>query len=125
MTARLEFGVNLNNREPLIAPDYDVPMLLELAERVEEAGFDSVWVGDSLLAFDGRVLEVFGFPGSLSLRFHVRNMELSVDPPDRKGRYWVNIRATRGSGGCSFHVEPQDWPAAGPFFDRVFAAIPG
>ena len=30
-----EFGVNLNNREPLIAPDYDLPMLLDLAERVE------------------------------------------------------------------------------------------
>ena len=26
----LGFGVNLNNREPLIAPDYDLPMLLEL-----------------------------------------------------------------------------------------------
>ncbi len=47
---RLEFGVNLNNREPLIAPDYDVPMLLELSELVEESGFDSVWVGDSLFS---------------------------------------------------------------------------
>ena len=46
----LKFGVNLNNREPLIAPDYDLPMLLELAERVEELGFDSVWVGDSLFS---------------------------------------------------------------------------
>ena len=26
----LDFGVNLNNREPLIAPDYDVQMLLDL-----------------------------------------------------------------------------------------------
>ena len=25
----IAFGVNLNNREPLIAPDYDVAMLLE------------------------------------------------------------------------------------------------
>ncbi len=47
---RPEFGVNLNNREPLIAPDYDVPMLLELSELVEESGFDSVWVGDSLFS---------------------------------------------------------------------------
>ena len=34
----LEFGVNLNNREPLIAPDYDLPMLLDLSETVEERG---------------------------------------------------------------------------------------
>jgi alkanesulfonate monooxygenase SsuD/methylene tetrahydromethanopterin reductase-like flavin-dependent oxidoreductase (luciferase family) len=46
----IEFGVNLNNREPLIAPDYDLPMLLDLSEVVEEAGFESVWVGDSLFS---------------------------------------------------------------------------
>ncbi len=46
----LEFGVNLNNREPLIAPDYDVQMLLDLSQTVEEAGFDSVWLGDSLFS---------------------------------------------------------------------------
>ena len=27
----LEFGVNLNNREPLIAPDYDLQALLDLS----------------------------------------------------------------------------------------------
>lgn len=46
----IEFGVNLNNREPLIAPDYDLSALLELSTRVEELGFDSVWVGDSLFS---------------------------------------------------------------------------
>jgi alkanesulfonate monooxygenase SsuD/methylene tetrahydromethanopterin reductase-like flavin-dependent oxidoreductase (luciferase family) len=46
----LEFGVNLNNREPLIAPDYDLQMLLDLSQAVEELGFDSVWVGDSLFS---------------------------------------------------------------------------
>ncbi len=48
--SRPRFGVNLNNREPLIAPDYDLPMLLALSERVEELGFDSVWLGDSLFS---------------------------------------------------------------------------
>jgi hypothetical protein len=42
--------VNLNNREPLIAPDYDLAMLLDLSTVVEELGFDSVWVGDSLFS---------------------------------------------------------------------------
>ena len=46
----LQFGVNLNNREPLIAPDYDVQALLELSTVVEDSGFDSVWVGDSLFS---------------------------------------------------------------------------
>jgi alkanesulfonate monooxygenase SsuD/methylene tetrahydromethanopterin reductase-like flavin-dependent oxidoreductase (luciferase family) len=44
------FGVNVNNREPLIAPDYTLTDLLNLAEQVEAYGFDSVWVGDSLFS---------------------------------------------------------------------------
>ncbi len=44
------FGVNLNNREPLIAPDYSLSDLLALSEVVEKEGFDSVWVGDSLFS---------------------------------------------------------------------------
>ena len=50
MPKPLELGVNLNNREPLIAPDYDLQALLGLSERVETLGFDSVWVGDSLFS---------------------------------------------------------------------------
>ena len=46
----MHFGVNLNNREALIAPDYDVPRLLDLAVEAEELGFDSIWVGDSLFS---------------------------------------------------------------------------
>lgn len=46
----LHVGLNLNNREALIAPDYGVPELLALGERAEALGFDSVWVGDSLFS---------------------------------------------------------------------------
>jgi alkanesulfonate monooxygenase SsuD/methylene tetrahydromethanopterin reductase-like flavin-dependent oxidoreductase (luciferase family) len=49
-TKTIQFGVNLNNREPLIAPDYDLQALLSLSEAVEDLGFDSVWVGDSLFS---------------------------------------------------------------------------
>lgn len=47
----LKFGVNINNREPLIAPEYySLNDLLNVSQAVEEAGFDSVWVGDSLFS---------------------------------------------------------------------------
>jgi alkanesulfonate monooxygenase SsuD/methylene tetrahydromethanopterin reductase-like flavin-dependent oxidoreductase (luciferase family) len=46
----MQIGVNLNNREALIAPNYGVPELLDLGVRAEQLGFDSVWVGDSLLS---------------------------------------------------------------------------
>jgi hypothetical protein len=83
-----------------------------------------VWADDVLLCFDGRIVEVFGFPGSESLRFHVKNLELSADGPDRKGRYSVHIEpATRG-GGCVVTVPEEDWPAVAPFLDHVLAAMP-
>jgi alkanesulfonate monooxygenase SsuD/methylene tetrahydromethanopterin reductase-like flavin-dependent oxidoreductase (luciferase family) len=50
MGTRVEFGVNLNNREPLIAPVYTLADLLRLGEVAEESGFDSIWVGDSLFS---------------------------------------------------------------------------
>jgi alkanesulfonate monooxygenase SsuD/methylene tetrahydromethanopterin reductase-like flavin-dependent oxidoreductase (luciferase family) len=46
----LEFGFNLNNRAPLLTPGYGLDDLMDLAVLAEEAGLDSVWVGDSLLA---------------------------------------------------------------------------
>lgn len=46
----MKFGVNLNNREPLIAPAYTLADLLQLAVLAEDVGFDSIWVGDSLFS---------------------------------------------------------------------------
>ncbi|HDL49119.1 MAG TPA: LLM class flavin-dependent oxidoreductase [Actinobacteria bacterium] len=46
----MHFGVNLNNREPLIAPQYSLQDLLDLSTVAEAQGFDSVWVGDSLFS---------------------------------------------------------------------------
>jgi alkanesulfonate monooxygenase SsuD/methylene tetrahydromethanopterin reductase-like flavin-dependent oxidoreductase (luciferase family) len=50
MSKNPTFGVNVNNREPLIAPGYTLQNLLELSVLVEQVGFDSVWVGDSLFS---------------------------------------------------------------------------
>lgn len=60
------FGVNLNNREPLLAPEYDLGALLSLAEHVEESGFDAVFVGDSL--FSKPRFEALTLLGALSQR---------------------------------------------------------
>ncbi|HWL43677.1 MAG TPA: LLM class flavin-dependent oxidoreductase [Ilumatobacter sp.] len=46
----LHVGVNLNNRDALLSETYDLQALLELAERAEAVGLDSVWVGDSLFS---------------------------------------------------------------------------
>lgn len=62
----MEFGVNLNNREPLLAAGYGLSDLLSLGTVVEELGFDSVWVGDSL--FSKPRLEPLSLLSALSQR---------------------------------------------------------
>jgi len=48
MTA--EFGVLLPTREAVMSGRPETAPLLSMAERAEAAGFDSVWIGDSLIA---------------------------------------------------------------------------
>ena len=47
---RIKFGVLLPTREAVMSGRADPSLLYRLAERAEELGFDSVWVGDSLTA---------------------------------------------------------------------------
>jgi alkanesulfonate monooxygenase SsuD/methylene tetrahydromethanopterin reductase-like flavin-dependent oxidoreductase (luciferase family) len=44
------FGLNLNNRAPLLSATYRLEDLLDQACRAEALGFDSLWVGDSLFS---------------------------------------------------------------------------
>ena len=83
-----------------------------------------MWADGVLFTFDGRVLEVFGFPGSQSMRFHVLNLTVELDEPDRKGRRWLRLKPVNGGGGLMMEVPEQDWPVLGPFLDQVWAAIP-
>ena len=81
------------------------------------------WADDLLLTFDGAVLEVFGFPGSDSLRYHVRNLDLTVEE-GKEGRRHVTVKPASRGGGCAFDVPAADWPAAGALIDAVLAAMP-
>ena len=46
----IRIGYLLPTRERVMAGQPQTAPLLELAERAERLGFDSVWAGDSLLA---------------------------------------------------------------------------
>ena len=46
----VEFGVLIPTREAVMSGHPETAPLLALAERAEAAGFDSVWIGDSLTA---------------------------------------------------------------------------
>jgi alkanesulfonate monooxygenase SsuD/methylene tetrahydromethanopterin reductase-like flavin-dependent oxidoreductase (luciferase family) len=45
----VQIGININTRVPMLYPDvYSEQALLTLADTVEAAGYDAVWVGDSM-----------------------------------------------------------------------------
>src|SRR5438105_15103932 len=46
----VEFGVLLPTREAVMSGRAETAPLLAMAERAEASGFDSVWIGDSLIA---------------------------------------------------------------------------
>ena len=46
----VEFGVLLPTREAVMSGRQETAPLLAMAERAEAAGFDSIWIGDSLIA---------------------------------------------------------------------------
>ena len=46
----MKIGLLLPTREAVMSGQYETGPQLELAERAESAGFDSIWAGDSLLA---------------------------------------------------------------------------
>ena len=46
----VEFGVLIPTRESVMSGRMETAPLLTMAERAEAAGFDSVWIGDSLVA---------------------------------------------------------------------------
>lgn len=49
--SRVKFGLRLPTREPLIYPEtISLDQVLDLAVEAELGGFDSVWVGDSILS---------------------------------------------------------------------------
>src|SRR2546423_11344531 len=46
----VEFGLLLPTRESVMSGRPETAPMLEMAERGERAGFDAVWIGDSLVA---------------------------------------------------------------------------
>jgi hypothetical protein len=84
------------------------------------------WIGDNLLSFDGRIVELFGHPASPSARFHVENLDLDLADPDRRGDRTLTLRAaTKRSGGVAVVIPAADLEAAEPVLAAVFEAIPG
>jgi alkanesulfonate monooxygenase SsuD/methylene tetrahydromethanopterin reductase-like flavin-dependent oxidoreductase (luciferase family) len=130
MSKPLEFGVNLNNREPLIAPDYDLQALLDLSQRVEALGFDSVWVGDSLFSkprYEAMTLLAAISQRTQKVRLGTACLVSSTRNPLYTALEWATLDAISGGrtilGPCMGNPEEgvkREFSALGlPFSDRA------
>jgi hypothetical protein len=80
---------------------------------------DEVWVGDSLLTFDGRVLEVFGYQGQDSVRYHARNLVIDIGEPDKKGKRMLQLKPRTKGVGCVLSISTEDWAHAAQLLERL------
>jgi alkanesulfonate monooxygenase SsuD/methylene tetrahydromethanopterin reductase-like flavin-dependent oxidoreductase (luciferase family) len=130
MSKPLEFGVNLNNREPLIAPDYGLQALLDLSQRVEALGFDSVWVGDSLFSkprYEAMTLLAAISQRTQKVRLGTACLVSSTRNPLYTALEWATLDAISGGrmilGPCMGNPEEgvkREFAAVGlPFSDRA------
>jgi hypothetical protein len=83
---------------------------------------DEVDAGDLLIAFDGRVLELFNTMDGTSKRYHVRRFALTLEGPNDKGRLRGYIKPSVGSGESRFRVDGAEVPAALELLEGVKAA---
>lgn len=84
------------------------------------AELQEIQIEDLILAFDGRVLEVFGARHDAGSRFHVRQTKLEVGGPDKHGTYELNI--TGPSGALFLELDQAQLAAATPIVEAMSAA---
>jgi hypothetical protein len=92
-----------------------------------------VWANQkTLVSFDGRVLELFAIPFEMgnagpSARYHVANLRIGVEEPDREGRTRVELRVRADGtshGQMLLYVDAEQWPQFEPLLAQVRAAVP-
>lgn len=84
----------------------------------DEGRTQELLVGDYLLAFDGRVLEIFNTHEGFN-RIHIAHMRLKVRE-GRKGRLLVEVTARRRNTPREiFEVQPEERP----LFEAMIAEI--
>jgi hypothetical protein len=92
---------------------------------VSEIAYEDPVQGPALLAFDGRILELFTVRGASEGRLIVGMLHVDVGEPNRKGRREIMFSAGPGrrGGGVTVWVDEDAWPALEPLVREVEAAV--
>ena len=90
---------------------------------MREVEFEDYLLGEVIVAWDGRVVELFRRDVAETTRVHVRQLELVTHEPDRRGRHTVDFATTtRGRGGFKLTVPSEAWDDAKSLIEEISAA---
>jgi hypothetical protein len=81
-------------------------------------------LGDVLVCFDGRVLEIFGHGPVTPSRFHVGMLIMAVEEADRKGRHQIDFAPARaGRNGVRLVLADREREAIEPLIVELRQAL--
>lgn len=87
---RLHIGINVNTRIPIIFPEhFSDRQLLDLAVKVEESGYDSVWVGDSM--YQKARLEAITVLSAIAAQTHRVNLGTAAIVAPLRHAIWLAL----------------------------------
>jgi hypothetical protein len=88
-----------------------------------EVAYEDYLLGEVIVSFDGRVVEVFRRDVIDTLRAHARQLHVEVSGPDRRGRHTIEFATTsRGRGGFKLTVPGEAWDDVSALVKQVTAA---
>lgn len=92
-----------------------------------EAHYEDDVLGEVVLAFDGRVLELFQWRTADPQRLHALLLHVHAEEPDRKGRRAVHLTTRPGGrgGGVRLSVRGEDWTRVQPVLEAAALAARG
>lgn len=92
-----------------------------------EAHYEDDVLGEAVLAFDGRVLELLQWRTAEPQRLHVLMLHVRAEDPDRKGRRAVHLTTRPGGrgGGVRLSVREEDWARVQPVLEAAAQAARG
>jgi hypothetical protein len=83
------------------------------------AELQEVEVDGQIIAFDGRVLEIFEGMLQTQVRCHVKQTKVQIEGPDKKSSYRVIVTTPKGS--TQLRLDEADLASAKPILDAVIA----
>ncbi len=96
-----------------------------MLRNVREVVFEDLIHGQTVLTFDGRVVELFTEQNGTLGRIHLRQLHCKATGPNRKGYFEAQFSpSSSGRSGFTLTVADGTWPSLQPLIAEIDATKP-